>query len=130
MQFEWCILASIANYPYTSISVIRLAKAGFHYEGNANEVVCFSCKLKQKNWKSNDSPGHMHKDNAPQYYCVVQNLNMISINNDIQTTYISVGTCGNSTEAPKISIIKENKDEISSTSAREKKTKETYSETL
>ncbi|CAC5368151.1 BIRC2_3 [Mytilus coruscus] len=126
MQFEWCRLASFANYPYTSISVIRLAEAGFHYEGNANEVVCFSCGLKYKNWKTNDSPVQIHKENSPQCSFVVNNLKMISRNNDIQAADISVGACGNSTEVPNLSVIKENKVETSS--ASEKKTNETYSE--
>ncbi|XP_071127146.1 baculoviral IAP repeat-containing protein 7-like [Mytilus edulis] len=126
MKFEWCRLASFSNYPRTNISVIRLAEAGFHYEGNANEVVCFSCGLKYKNWKSNDSPVQIHKDTSPQCSFVVDNLNMISRRNDTQTTEISVGACGNSAEAPNLSIIKEIKEETSS--ARDKKTNETYSE--
>ncbi|XP_052080112.1 baculoviral IAP repeat-containing protein 2-like isoform X2 [Mytilus californianus] len=128
MQFEWCRLASFANYPYTSISVIRLAEAGFHYEGNANEAVCNSCGLKYKNWKSNDSPVQIHKDNAPQCSFVVINLNTIPRNNDIQIADISVGACGNSSEASNLSVIREMENKAETSSASEKKTNETYSE--
>ncbi|XP_076113477.1 death-associated inhibitor of apoptosis 2-like isoform X1 [Mytilus galloprovincialis] len=126
MQFEWCRLASFANYPNTKISVIRLAEAGFHYEGNENEVVCFFCGLKYKNWKSNESPVQIHKDNAPQCSFVVNNLNIKTRTNDRPTSDISVGACGNSAVAPNLSEVKENKEETFS--ARDKKTNETCSE--
>ncbi|XP_063417741.1 baculoviral IAP repeat-containing protein 2-like [Mytilus trossulus] len=126
MQFEWCRLASFANYPHTNISVIRLAEAGFHYEGNVNEVVCSFCGLKYKNWRSKESPVQIHKDNAPQCSFVVNNLNIKTRTNDRPTSDIFVGACGNSTEAPNLSVIKENKEETSP--ARDKKTNETYSE--
>ncbi|CAC5379793.1 BIRC7_8 [Mytilus coruscus] len=130
MQFEWCRLSSFANYPYTSISVIRLAEAGFHYEGNENEVVCFSCGLKCKNWKTNDSPVQIHKDNSPNCSFVVNNLNMISRNNDMQTadTSASVGACGSSPEASILAVIKDKENKIETSLANERKTSETYSE--
>ncbi|XP_063397612.1 baculoviral IAP repeat-containing protein 2-like [Mytilus trossulus] len=126
MQFEWCRLASFANYPHTNISVIRLAEAGFHYEGNVNEVVCSFCGLKYKNWRSNENPVQIHKDNAPQCSFVVNNLNIETRTNDRPTSDIFVGACGNSAEAPNFSVIKKDKEETST--ARDKKTNETYSE--
>ncbi|CAC5368147.1 BIRC7_8 [Mytilus coruscus] len=74
MQFEWFRLSSFASYPKTSHSVIRLAGAGFYYEGNGDEVTCYACGFKHKDWKPTDDPKQIHKQKAPKCPFGIQNL--------------------------------------------------------
>lgn len=43
----------------------HLADAGFYYEGNGDEVVCFSCGVKYKGWKKGDNPMNVHRMLSP-----------------------------------------------------------------
>ncbi|OPL21709.1 hypothetical protein AM593_06116, partial [Mytilus galloprovincialis] len=111
MQFEWCRLSSFASYPNTNISVIKLAKAGYYYNGNGDEVVCYFCKSKNKHWKSTDDPEEIHKEKAPECPFVIKHLTATSKQNHVQTipacdgAHSSGGACGNATDAENLSVV-------------------------
>lgn len=69
MQFEWCRLSSFATFPNSSVSVIRLAEAGFYYGGNRDEVICPFCGLKHCNWNPHDDPKHIHIEESRHLNC-------------------------------------------------------------
>ncbi|VDI82130.1 baculoviral IAP repeat-containing protein 7/8 [Mytilus galloprovincialis] len=113
MQFEWCRLSSFASYPQTCHSVIRLAGAGFYYDGNGDEVTCYFCGLKHKDWKPTDDPKHIHKQKAPTCPFVMKNLSEVSKQNVVWTysTYggkaSSAGACGNAADSENLSVVSE-----------------------
>ena len=111
MQFEWCRLSSFASYPNTNISVIKLAKAGYYYNGNGDEVICYFCKSKHKHWKSTDDPKEIHKEKAPECPFVIKHLTATSKQNHVQTipacdgAHSSGEACGNATNAENLSVV-------------------------
>ncbi|CAC5368149.1 BIRC7_8 [Mytilus coruscus] len=113
MQFEWSRLSSFASYPKTCHSVIKLAGAGFYYDGNGDEVTCYFCGLKHKDWKPTDDPKQIHKQKAPICPFVIQNLSEISKQDDVRTysTYggqaSSGGACGNAADSENLSVVSE-----------------------
>ncbi|XP_071160652.1 baculoviral IAP repeat-containing protein 7-like [Mytilus edulis] len=113
MQFEWCRLSSFASYPQTCHSVIRLAGAGFYYDGNGDEVTCYFCGLTHKDWKPIDDPKLIHKQKAPKCPFVMKNISEISKQDDVRTysTYgghaSSGGACGNAADSENLSVVSE-----------------------
>ncbi|XP_062606047.1 baculoviral IAP repeat-containing protein 7-like [Saccostrea cucullata] len=66
MALEFSRLSSMQNYPNIhGISFFRMAEAGFFYEGNGNELVCFSCGFHKDSWNFNDSPREIHLRMSP-----------------------------------------------------------------
>ncbi|XP_062621139.1 death-associated inhibitor of apoptosis 1-like [Saccostrea cucullata] len=66
MAVEFLRLCTMHDYPNTNgPSLLRLAEAGFFYEGNGNELVCFSCDFRKGNWNYNDSPREIHQRMSP-----------------------------------------------------------------
>lgn len=58
--------ASYANFPReVEVFPTHLADAGFYYEGNGDEVVCYSCGVKYKGWKKGDNPIYVHRMLSP-----------------------------------------------------------------
>jgi hypothetical protein len=50
----------------------KLASAGFYYNGNGDEVVCFNCGMKHRNWRNRDSPLEIHKQMSPNCSFVLE----------------------------------------------------------
>lgn len=66
MQYEWLRVQSYQNFPATChASPLRLARAGFFSTGIIDEVLCFSCGVKYKNWKKKDNPIEVHHRISP-----------------------------------------------------------------
>lgn len=66
MAMEFLRLCSMHDYPSNQgPSLLRLAKAGFYYEGNGDELICFSCGVRNRNWSYGDSPTEIHKRLSP-----------------------------------------------------------------
>ncbi|KAJ8311141.1 hypothetical protein KUTeg_011305 [Tegillarca granosa] len=67
MKYEWMRLASFAEFPSSSPAhPTRLAKSGFYFQGNEDEVTCFRCGVKHKGWKPGDVAENVHRDVSPQ----------------------------------------------------------------
>ncbi|XP_063445573.1 putative inhibitor of apoptosis [Mytilus trossulus] len=110
MQFEWCRLSSFASYPNTNISVIKLAKAGYYYNGNGDEVICYFCKSKHKHWKSTDDPKEIHKGKTPECPFVIKHLSATSKQNHVTIpacdgAHSSAGACGNAADTKNLSVV-------------------------
>ena len=52
----------------------RLAKAGFYYTGHGDEVTCFCCGIRVKDWEENDLPDEIHLARSP--ICTFTSLNI------------------------------------------------------
>ena len=66
MAVEFLRLCTMHDYPSTNgPSLLRLAQNGFYYDGNGNELICFSCGVKIRNWKYDDSPPEIHQKASP-----------------------------------------------------------------
>lgn len=66
MAVEFLRLCTMHDYPSTNgPSLLRLAQAGFYYEGNGNELVCFSCNFRKGSWNYHDSPREIHQRMSP-----------------------------------------------------------------
>ncbi|CAC5403112.1 unnamed protein product [Mytilus coruscus] len=113
MQFEWCRLSSFASYPNTNISVIKLAKAGYYYTGNGDEVICYFCGSKHQHWKSTDDPKEIHKEKASECPFVIKHLSAISKQDHVWTISTNGGAessasaCGNAADAENLSVVSE-----------------------
>ena len=66
MKYDLLRTSSFSNFPLDCpVSTLRLAKAGFYYQGNADEVICFKCGIKHRNWQFRDDPVSVHKRISP-----------------------------------------------------------------
>nr|XP_034332218.1 uncharacterized protein LOC105325768 isoform X1 [Crassostrea gigas] len=66
MAMEFLRLCSMHDYPSKQgPSLLRLAEAGFYYEGNGDELICFSCGVRNRNWSYGDSPREIHQRLSP-----------------------------------------------------------------
>ena len=66
MKYEGSRFASFASFPdIQGLYVTKLASAGFYYSGIGDEVTCYSCGLKYRNWSRKDSPMEIHKQLSP-----------------------------------------------------------------
>lgn len=66
MDYEWNRLRSFKNFPKESpVYAIQLARAGFYYAENGDEVVCFSCGASHSEWCREDSPIRTHRHISP-----------------------------------------------------------------
>lgn len=66
MKHEMLRLRSFQGYPTENKPfVIRFAQAGFYYSGRGDEVVCFVCMIRVRNWKEADDPMKVHKSMSP-----------------------------------------------------------------
>ncbi|OWF42757.1 inhibitor of apoptosis [Mizuhopecten yessoensis] len=61
MRFEWGRFKSFWSFPMDCPALpTLLAKYGFYYTGNRDEVVCFSCNVSHSNWNRGDSVYAVH----------------------------------------------------------------------
>ena len=64
MKYDIIRCSTFSTYPNSDVSAMSLSRAGFYYEGNGDEVKCFQCGVKWKNWRRNANPRKIHKDNS------------------------------------------------------------------
>ncbi|KAK3099468.1 hypothetical protein FSP39_004935 [Pinctada imbricata] len=66
MQFDMFRTSTFSEFPKNSpVSTLMLAKAGFYYEGKEDEVKCFKCGKKYRNWQPLDDPIQIHRAISP-----------------------------------------------------------------
>ena len=67
MHVEILRLASFKTWPrWAPIQPNRLSRAGFYYLGTNDEVECFACNGKVKQWHHGDKPNDRHRRVNPQ----------------------------------------------------------------
>ncbi|XP_060589383.1 baculoviral IAP repeat-containing protein 3-like isoform X2 [Ruditapes philippinarum] len=61
-KFEFRRLLSFQNWPQECpVFPIKLAKAGFYYNNNGDEVKCFRCGTVKSDWQAEDDPNEIHR---------------------------------------------------------------------
>ncbi|KAH3815219.1 uncharacterized protein LOC127834085 [Dreissena polymorpha] len=74
MRYELLRFCTFRKYPsFGKPSLIRLAKAGFYYASNRDEVVCYCCATRISNWKENDDPMLAHEHVTPDCCFLLRN---------------------------------------------------------
>ncbi|KAH3810584.1 hypothetical protein DPMN_138977 [Dreissena polymorpha] len=62
MRHELLRLCTFRTYPtHGKPSCVRLAKAGFYYASQGDEVICYCCAKRISNWNERDDPLHAHR---------------------------------------------------------------------
>lgn len=65
-RYETERIATFSTWKIDSpVDAVRLAKAGFYYSGNEDEVICFSCEGRIKNWNYGDIVQKKHSELFP-----------------------------------------------------------------
>ncbi|KAH3810392.1 hypothetical protein DPMN_138784 [Dreissena polymorpha] len=65
MRYETLRLCTFRNYPINKPFRIKLAKAGFYYASNDDEVICYCCAKRVGNWRESEHPMNAHRLMAP-----------------------------------------------------------------
>ncbi|XP_060073076.1 baculoviral IAP repeat-containing protein 2-like [Ylistrum balloti] len=66
MTNEYLRLCTFHNYPaFKRVSCLLLARAGFYYNGNQDEVTCYSCNKSISGWTNASNPYLVHKEYSP-----------------------------------------------------------------
>jgi hypothetical protein len=65
-------LKSFDKYDRCVIDPRIFARAGFHYCGPSDTVICFSCGLTLNKWSIGDDPIHAHNKHSPD--CIYLNI--------------------------------------------------------
>ena len=66
MESESKRLESFSGWPASSpVKPDELAKAGFYYTRDNDEVRCFSCNLHLNNWEKGDDARQEHQEKSP-----------------------------------------------------------------
>ncbi|XP_061192152.1 putative inhibitor of apoptosis [Saccostrea echinata] len=66
MNMEMIRISTFSNFPQTtSVSTVRLAKEGFYYTGEGDNVACFACGLHRDGWRAADDPREIHIQLSP-----------------------------------------------------------------
>ena len=61
-KYEFCRLNSFNLWPKDSpVFPLKLAQAGFYYNGKDDLTLCFACGARKEDWKSGDDPVDIHK---------------------------------------------------------------------
>ncbi|KAL8575374.1 hypothetical protein ACOMHN_048667 [Nucella lapillus] len=59
-------LATLGALPRSvSVSMVRLADAGFYYRGHNEEVTCYSCHVRHSDWSREGDPMEIHRELSP-----------------------------------------------------------------
>lgn len=67
MQYEMLRVQTFQDLPATChASPLRLARTGFFSNGTNDEVVCFSCGVRYRNWQKRDDPMEIHRKISPE----------------------------------------------------------------
>nr|1C9Q_A Chain A, APOPTOSIS INHIBITOR IAP HOMOLOG [Homo sapiens] len=80
MYSEEARLKSFQNWPdYAHLTPRELASAGLYYTGIGDQVQCFACGGKLKNWEPGDRAWSEHRRHFPNCFFVLgRNLNIRS----------------------------------------------------
>ncbi|XP_045195973.2 baculoviral IAP repeat-containing protein 3-like [Mercenaria mercenaria] len=66
MNNEWTRYQSFNGFPQSSsVSPIRLAKAGFYYTGTREDATCFCCRLTIGTWTTDETVSELHQRLSP-----------------------------------------------------------------
>ena len=66
MMFEGNRLCSFQAWPTNAKAyAFQLARSGFYYSGEADEVICFACKGRIRDWQNRDIPMQKHLERYP-----------------------------------------------------------------
>ena len=61
-KYEWARYASFKDFPDSApVMPLTLAKEGFYYTGQGDQVRCYLCGLVYQNWKRNDNIREIHQ---------------------------------------------------------------------
>ncbi|KAH3810551.1 baculoviral IAP repeat-containing protein 2-like [Dreissena polymorpha] len=74
MRHESLRLCTFRTYPtYGKPSCIKLAKAGFYYASQSDEVICYCCAKRISNWNEKDDPMRAHRLVSPSCPFLIRN---------------------------------------------------------
>ncbi|KAH3810520.1 hypothetical protein DPMN_138915 [Dreissena polymorpha] len=74
MRHELLRLCTFRTYPtHGKPSCLRLAKAGFYYASQGDEVICYCCAKRISNWNERDNPLRAHGLVSPSCPFLVRN---------------------------------------------------------
>ncbi|KAH3810554.1 hypothetical protein DPMN_138948 [Dreissena polymorpha] len=74
MRHESLRLCTFRTYPtYGKPSCIKLAKAGFYYASQGDEVICYCCAKRISNWNEKDDPMRAHRLVSPSCPFLIRN---------------------------------------------------------
>ncbi|KAH3810514.1 baculoviral IAP repeat-containing protein 2-like [Dreissena polymorpha] len=74
MRHESLRLCTFRTYQtYGKPSCIKLAKAGFYYASQGDEVICYCCAKRISNWNERDDPLRAHKLVSPSCPFLIRN---------------------------------------------------------
>ncbi|XP_069104429.1 death-associated inhibitor of apoptosis 1-like isoform X2 [Argopecten irradians] len=66
MANESLRLCTFHNYPlFRTVSCVLMAKVGLYYNGNNDEVTCYSCQKSISGWNPATNPYRVHKEASP-----------------------------------------------------------------
>lgn len=88
MQYEMLRFCTLRSFPKVNKPYItRIAEAGFYYANDGDEVVCYCCARRRRNWQETDIPMDVHRQMSPTCSFLVRNSEVnVSIKNQLQTT--------------------------------------------
>jgi hypothetical protein len=87
--------STFQNWPQNKINFHDLVSAGFYYESNGDEVICFSCNVRISGWSGSSHAFLVHRSLSPN--CSFLKGTDISINR------LAIGNYPNSVAVPLIS---------------------------
>lgn len=83
MSNFWNRVSSFRTWPASAVvSEVQLADCGLYFTGSFDEVICYECKVKIKNWQIHDVPRIRHHSVSP-------NCKFILGESSTTTSYIS-----------------------------------------
>merc|ERR1719383_541514 len=66
MMFEGNRLLSFQTWPPNAKAyAFQLARSGFYYSGDSDEVICFACEGRIRDWQENENPMQRHMQRYP-----------------------------------------------------------------
>ena len=83
-KYELVRLGTFSKWPLSTCQYsTKLSRAGFFYEGNGDEVVCYVCGVKKSNWLESDDPIIAHKQLSPDCTFFTSKSNNIPIQREV-----------------------------------------------
>lgn len=80
MNYEFCRLLSFNSWPSDSpVFPIKLAKAGFYFTGNRDEVKCCQCGAVKSAWLAGDEPYEIHRQLNPGCLLLIEGNEQVNI---------------------------------------------------
>ena len=66
MRFESWRLSTFSHVQnWLAVSTLRLANSGFYYDEERDDIVCFSCNLRKRDWDKSDVVAVVHLELSP-----------------------------------------------------------------